>query len=165
MGTAIEKMIFVKDNYADQGQADIIVAHEDWFKETPACEIRNQYGIVENVCENRDKNGDCCCVKVPAYEYFDGSIMRHFVINASDSGDERYTTITDEDEVTRLRAAIESMEHVSDTTGYQNFRASDDKIVCSQWQGDFALYYIYENYYDEETETAREFYAMLDSER
>src|SRR4051812_47989043 len=97
MATPIEKMIFVRDNYAEQGQADILVCNEDWFEETAVCEIRNKYGIVENECENRDENNDCCCVKVKAYEYFDGHNMRHFVIDADEIGDGRYTTIDDTD--------------------------------------------------------------------
>ena len=140
-----EKRIYLRDNH--EGDGRVLVAKTTWFKTIPTCELYSQYGLpVEN--NHEEDGGECCCLEVRAYNYWNGSNWQSVVIEAD--YDLRYSEIEDKEEIARYEAAIENMEFDNDDqTGYKVYTAPGFEITESAWQGDWELYTIQET---EETE-------------
>lgn len=88
--------------------------------------------------------------EVECITYWDGHNFKTEYL--SGEGYQRYTLETDEEKEKELNELIENMEYRSESAGRKIFKSGNAKIEQSAWAGDFEVYSIELDYYDEEVE-------------
>lgn len=81
---------------------------------------------------------------------WNGSNWQSIILD--DEGGSRFCEITDEERKERFIEILESTEEAGTATGYSYERSGSAMVTYSQWQGDWALASIEENFYDAEAE-------------